>query len=305
MSNRDSITSTTSRFSSLLTSSGATISSRPSSVIGGGGFPSSSSSSTSSHSPAAYPTTTTSTIQSSNVVSGSGGSLSLHPDSSTSTTTTTIGGGGGGGLRGKRESLIYERPLTRSRGTEISLTSWNFLFGEIIQYTQKQVIGISEFEKKLNVLGYRVGMRLIELLSIRDSLYPIHTSTLSRSPPPPSRNLRLLPLLTYIHSNLYRYLFGKVADSLERSTENQDEYMIGDDEMLITKNVEVPKEMKELSCAALVAGIIEAVMDGNGFPARVTAHSVPTEQFPKRTVLLIKLDQRVLEREQALSAPTK
>ncbi|GAA5992458.1 hypothetical protein JCM5350_001600 [Sporobolomyces pararoseus] len=291
MSNRDSIASisTTSRFSSLLTpTAGGSSSSRPSSVISssGGGFPSTSNSST-------VPPSSSST--SASIISGTG---QLDP---TTTTTTTTGGGGGTGKR--RETLIYERPLTRSRGTEVSLGAWNFLFGEIVQYTQRQVSGISEFEKRLNILGYRVGTRLLELLSIRDSLYPI-TSTLSRSPPPPSRHLRLLPLLTYIHSNLYRYLFGKVADSLERSTENQDEYMIGDDEMLITKNVQVPKEMKELSCAALVAGIIEAIMDGNGFPARVTAHSVPTEQHPRRTVLLIKLDQRVLEREQALSAPT-
>jgi len=220
------------------------------------------------------------------------------------------GGGGGGGtaVGGGRKAtgtstVIYDRPLTRSRGSEVSLGAWNYLFGEIVQYTQKQVSGISEFEKRLNILGYRIGNRLLELLPLRDSLYPI-TSTLSRSPPPPSRQLRLLPLLTYIHSNLYRYLFNKPADSLERSTENQDEYMIGDDDMLITRSIVVPKEMKELSCAALVAGIIEAIMDGTGFPARVTAHSVPTSQHPRRTVILIKLDPVVLEREQALSAPT-
>lgn len=41
--------------------------------------------------------------------------------------------------------------------------------------------------------------------------------------------------------------------------------MIGDDDMVITRGVEVPKEMSELSCGALVAGIVEAVMDGAGF----------------------------------------
>ncbi|GAA5897384.1 TRAPP subunit TRS31 [Sporobolomyces salmoneus] len=271
MSNRDSIASTTSRFSSLLAPSSASISTTHSS----------SSTRPSSTAPSSYPIPS----------SSSGVSSSTTP----ATTRTERGGG---------SSLIYDRPVTRSRGSEVSLGAWNYLFGEIVQYTQKQVSGISEFEKRLNILGYRVGTRLLELLPLRDSLYPI-TSTLSRSPPPPSRQLRLLPLLTYIHSNLYRYLFGKPADSLERSTEHEDEYMIGDDEMLLTKNVMVPKEMKELSCAALVAGIVEGVMDGSGFPARVTAHSVPTQQFPRRTVLLIKLDPSVLERERALSAPTK
>lgn len=41
--------------------------------------------------------------------------------------------------------------------------------------------------------------------------------------------------------------------------------MLGDDDMVVTRSVEVPKEMSELSCAALVAGIVEAVLDGAGF----------------------------------------
>lgn len=41
--------------------------------------------------------------------------------------------------------------------------------------------------------------------------------------------------------------------------------MIGDDDMVVTRGVEVPRDMSELSCAALVAGIVEAVMDGAGF----------------------------------------
>jgi len=64
---------------------------------------------------------------------------------------------------------------------------------------------------------------------------------------------------------LYRYLFGRAADSLEQSTENPDEYMIGDDDMLVTRSVVVPHDMKELSCGAIVAGIVEGVMDGAGF----------------------------------------
>ncbi|BGP26592.1 TRAPP complex subunit Trs31 [Rhodotorula toruloides] len=198
----------------------------------------------------------------------------------------------------KRTSVIYDRPLVKSRGAEVSLGAWAYLFAELVQYTQKRVSGISEFEKRLSIIGYRVGARLLELLPLRDYLYPVSSL---RSPPPPSRTLRLLPILTYVHSTLYRYLFGRPADSLERSTDNDDEYMIGDDDMIITRGIEVPKEMKDLSCGALVAGIVEAVMDGAGFPARVTAHSVPSPQHPRRTVILIKLDPDVLAREAALS----
>lgn len=76
--------------------------------------------------------------------------------------------------------------------------------------------------------------------------------------------------------------------------------MIADNDPVLTRSIEIPKEMSSLSCMAIVAGIVEAVMDGWGFPSRVTAHSVPTDQFPRRTVLLIKLNDSVKEREDAL-----
>ncbi|GAA5836953.1 hypothetical protein JCM3766R1_006489 [Sporobolomyces carnicolor] len=287
MSNRDSIASTTgtSRFSHLLTPT-----SNGSSGGGGGGqipLPSSSSSATTlaantSGAPSTSPSSTT----------GGGGATTTS-----ATTATPI----------RRGTVIYDRPLTKSRQAEVSLSAWQYLFGELVQHEQRLVTGIAEFERKLHDVGYRVGTRVVELLSCRDALYPLQSSsaltTLSRGPPAPTRHVRLLQALTWVHSNVYRYLFGRPADSLERSTEHDDEYMIGDDDMVVTRSIVVPKDMNELSCAAFVAGIVEAAMDQTGFPSRVTAHSVPTSQHPRRTVLLIKLDPLVLQREQALSAP--
>lgn len=152
---------------------------------------------------------------------------------------------------------------------------------------------------RLNTLGYGVGQRLLELLPVRDSLYP--QSSL-RSPPPPSRTIRLLPLLSYIHSTVYRYLFGRPADSLEKSTENEDEYMIGDNDPVLGRSVNPPKDMGGLSVEAVLAGIVEGVCDSAGFPAKVTSHAVPTAQHPRKMVLLIKLDPAVLEREKAMGA---
>ena len=48
----------------------------------------------------------------------------------------------------KRTAAIYDRPLVKSRGAEVSLGAWAFLFSEVVQYTQKRVSGISEFEKR-------------------------------------------------------------------------------------------------------------------------------------------------------------
>jgi trafficking protein particle complex subunit 5 len=68
-----------------------------------------------------------------------------------------------------------------------------------------------------------------------------------------------------IHSVLWKVLFGKVADSLEKSTEQEDEYMISDNELLLIKFISVPKEMSSLNCGAFVAGVLEAVLVGSSF----------------------------------------
>ncbi|KAA8535328.1 hypothetical protein F0562_030331 [Nyssa sinensis] len=69
----------------------------------------------------------------------------------------------------------------------------------------------------------------------------------------------------------------KVADSLEKGTEHEDEYMISEKELLVNRN-------------------------SKGFPAVVTAHFVPVEgQQRPRTIILIKFAEEVLEREARLS----
>lgn len=65
--------------------------------------------------------------------------------------------------------------------------------------------------------------------------------------------------------------------------------MLIDHDPMVSSYISIPKEMSQLNCAAFVAGIIEAVLDGCLFPSRVTAHSVPTEQYPGKTVFLSRL----------------
>ncbi len=64
----------------------------------------------------------------------------------------------------------------------------------------------------------------------------------------------------------------------------------------------MPKDMSGLSVEAITAGMVEAALDGLGFAARVTAHTVPAAGFAGRTTILIKLDRAVMEREDALAA---
>ncbi|CAH7675582.1 NO signaling/Golgi transport ligand-binding domain-containing protein [Phakopsora pachyrhizi] len=222
-------------------------------------------------------------------------------------------------------SLLTSQSHQLLSQSEVNLACFEHLFSEIIRYTQQRVDGISEFEKKLNVLGYQVGYKLLSLLTLRDSLNGSvnalkSLSTIKSSNSNfgggsggggndlnnslPVRLTRLVPVLSWIHTTLWKTIVGKTADILEHSNENEDEYMISDNDLLITRSINVPKEMNQLSCGAYMAGIVEGSLDGLGFPARVTSHFAPSTQFPKRTTLLIKFEKNSIDRENSFKTPT-
>jgi len=87
--------------------------------------------------------------------------------------------------------------------------------------------------------------------------------------------------------------------------------MLFDNEPMVNTYISLPREMSSLNCAAFVAGIIEGVCDGAGFPTEgVSAHSVGEQEegkdgagkamWPGKTVFLIKFKKEVLEREEIL-----
>ncbi|KAI8844438.1 NO signaling/Golgi transport ligand-binding domain-containing protein [Chytriomyces cf. hyalinus JEL632] len=181
---------------------------------------------------------------------------------------------------------ILDRTLAKGKGTnETSLAAFSFLFSELIQYSQKRVAGIADLEKRLANLGYRVGLRTLELTLWREKNA--------------KRETRVLQMLLFINSTLWKALFAKPADSLQKSNDNDDEYMITDNDPLILKYISAPKEYASFNAGAFVAGVVEAVLDACHFPSRVTAHSTATDQFPSCMTLLIKFDKSVMQRERA------
>lgn len=172
-------------------------------------------------------------------------------------------------------------------------------------------------------MGYRIGTRVLETMIWR-------AESASKAP---KREIRFLPALMSIHTQVWRSVFGKPADAIEKSVSNEDECelptlsvkkttahsasdMIIDNEPSIERYISVPRDMSQLSCSSFTAGIVEAVLDGLGFvsfasvslvtlrtdcayqPARVTAHNTPVQGHPSRTTILIKLEKSVLEREE-------
>ncbi len=126
-----------------------------------------------------------------------------------------------------------------------------------------------------------------------------------------------MSILHFVSSSVWKALFGKSADSLERSIDHADEFMIVDYEPITSTFVSVPPDLGQLSADAYVSGIIAGVLDGAGFSARVTAHSVNVEEgeytkpqggnvvtgLPARkdkAVFLVKFSQEVLARDAAL-----
>mmetsp|Transcript_14457 Transcript_14457/g.19956 ORF Transcript_14457/g.19956 Transcript_14457/m.19956 type:complete len:193 (+) Transcript_14457:44-622(+) len=183
---------------------------------------------------------------------------------------------------------IVDRPLSKGRN-EVSLSAFAFLFSELVQYSQTQVSTVTELEHRLEEIGRRVGEKVLELLCFREKA--------SR------REIRLLGMLSFIHTTVWKCLFGKAAESLERGTDNEDEYMISDRELLVNRFISVPRDMGQLNCGAYVSGVVKGILNSAGFPAQVSAHYVAVEgQSRPRTTILMKFTDEVMEREHRLGS---
>lgn len=129
-------------------------------------------------------------------------------------------------------------------------------------------------------------------------------------------------ILHFVSTQVWKALFGKNADSLEKGIGKEDEYMIIDYEPITSTFVSVPANFGQFSADAYISGIVAGVLDGAGFSANVTAHSVKLEDgenspapsssssslgvsssLPPRkekAVILVKFDPEVMEREAAM-----
>ena len=182
--------------------------------------------------------------------------------------------------RRTRTVSILDRGLSKGK-TEVNLSTFAFLFSEIIQYSHNRVQSVHELNTKLAELGRFVGFRMVDLLFVREKN--------SR------RETRLIGMLMFVKTVLWKSLFGKEADNLEQQRDNENTYYIIEKEPIINKFISVPKELKSnLNCASFAAGIVEAALEACNFPAKVTAH------WHKGTTLIIKFQDSVIIRDKML-----
>lgn len=79
---------------------------------------------------------------------------------------------------------------------------------------------------RIDQSGFEIGYKMLEYL------YP--------KVKPGKRPTKLLEVLQFISSSFWKLLFGRNVDSLERGTENDNEYMITDFHPLCSKYISVP-----------------------------------------------------------------
>lgn len=141
------------------------------------------------------------------------------------------------------------------------------LVAEMVQYAQVGATGVPDVERKLGEWGYRIGTKFADLLFMLER--------------PQKRETKHLQMLLLVHTNMWRLLFGKAADSLERSTDAADEYMISDNDLMMSRYIQVPRDYSSLCCAAHIAGLIEAVLVGAQFVPIVSIASL-TENVERK-----------------------
>lgn len=140
---------------------------------------------------------------------------SRRPVASVPTSGSALGGRASSATPVKRATGLstvglqnLERPISKTRG-EISHSAFAFLFSEIVQYAYNRVSSIEDLQARLQELGFGVGQRLIEMIGSRERLT--------------KRETRILGILQFVTTTVWRHLFGKQAETLERAMENEDE----------------------------------------------------------------------------------
>lgn len=85
------------------------------------------------------------------------------------------------------------------------------------------------------------------------------------------RETEIVHVLHFINNQVWKQLFGRKADGLEQSNNDNDEFWLNDSEPITNTFVSKSSD-SAITCAAFVSGIIEGILFAIDFPATVSAH---------------------------------
>lgn len=187
-----------------------------------------------------------------------------------------------------QQSIIHSKKLSNydknlKGKNEVSISLYSFLISEIIQYilSKSEEEKDLDIEEKLSSFGYSIGEKVLELCSWREKAF--------------KRDLKIVSILQFIHNNIWKMLFNKQADGLQKSTDDPDEYRIIENSPLINKFITLPKG-NSLNCASFFAGIIEGILNSADFRSKVSAYFYEVDGMTK-TYYIIKFDRDVINRD--------
>lgn len=185
-----------------------------------------------------------------------------------------------------KKASIYEKNLKTRK--EVASSAFYFLFSEIVQSCIRQN---NDLEKQLEEMGQPLGIRFLELISIREKGLKKETTVVN--------------VLMLIKNNLWPLLFNKNNCVVEQHMDQENIYMIKEVEPNICNLYAcLPRGQYHSNCAAFIAGIIQGLLEAAKFPAQVSAvfddtNEAKPDESPeeKKTVYLIKFDEDVIARE--------
>ena len=177
------------------------------------------------------------------------------------------------------KKTIYDKNLKMIR-PEINLSTYSFLLSEIIQHFLEKKISTEEIEIELEKLGENIGPRVLELISFREKSY--------------KHEIKHVEMLKFIHSNVWKLLFGRNADSLEKAKDSEGEYMIKDYNLPFIKYI----SEQRFSLASLMCGILKSILVCAGFDCKLNYY-LTEEGSEKKTlvVFIIEFSKDVLKKE--------
>ncbi|KAJ4461877.1 putative TRAPP complex subunit trs31 [Paratrimastix pyriformis] len=150
---------------------------------------------------------------------------------------------------------ILERNVATKSKAEVNLHAFSLLFGSYMEYTLRRFPDQQNIERRLDETGYRLGPRILELVSFRERA---------------NRQLKIQPMLNFISTTIWRNLFGKSASLLKfpRGT-----WGIRDSEPLTNKYIS-----PNLGGAAFIGGIIRGILCAANFECTVACHQIAPEK---------------------------
>lgn len=175
----------------------------------------------------------------------------------------------------------FDRSLKEKR--VIPITAFSFLFSEMVQYMTQKLSEDKDFdlEEKLSSLGYPIGEKVLELCYCREKNF--------------KREIKISNMLLFIHNNVWKMLFNKTADGLQRSSEDEEEYRLIENSPITNKFIPISKN-NPVNCASFIGGIIEGILNSADFRCKVS----PYFYDGNKTYYIIKFDKDVIARDNQL-----